>query len=209
MRAQQGFFTIERTCPTCAGAGQVIKKPCRKCSGAGRVQSDRTLTVNIPTGVEDGTRIRLAGEGEAGVRGGPAGDLYIFVSVKPHPVFRRDGRTLKIDVPIAMTVAALGGQVEVPTVDGPRARVTVPAGTQSGQTFRLRGKGLAGLRQAQRGDMLVEVMVETPVNLTARQKDLLKDFNQASPGGGRKSNSPETEGFLSKMKELWDDLTEK
>ncbi|MEQ8640578.1 MAG: molecular chaperone DnaJ [Alphaproteobacteria bacterium] len=209
MRAQQGFFTIERTCPTCAGAGQVIDKPCRKCSGAGRVQRDRTLTVNIPAGVEDGTRIRLAGEGEAGVRGGPAGDLYIFVSVKPHPVFRRDGRTLKIDVPIAMTVAALGGQVEVPTVDGPRARITVPAGTQSGQTFRLRGKGLSGLRQAQRGDMLVEVKVETPVNLTARQKELLKEFAQGAPGGGRKSNSPQTEGFLSKMKELWDDLTEK
>ena len=203
VRAQQGFFTIERTCPTCQGAGQVIADPCPNCRGAGRVQKEKSLSVNIPTGVEDGTRIRLAGEGEAGARGAPPGDLYIFLSVEPHPIFQRDAKHVHCRVPIPMTTAALGGAVEVPTVGGSRARVTVPAGTQSGHQFRLRGKGMPALRGAGYGDMYIEVAVETPVNLSKRQKELLKQFNEQ---GGSRPTSPESEGFFSKVKELWEDL---
>ena len=204
VRAQQGLFTIERTCPTCQGIGRIIKDPCRACSGAGRVHKDKTLSVNVPAGVEDGTRIRLAGEGEAGVRGGPPGDLYIFLSVAPHRLFQRDGTHIYCRVPIPMTTAALGGAIEVPTVGGGRARVTIPAGTQAGKQFRLSGKGMPVLRGAGRGDMYIQVVIETPVSLSKRQKELLKDF--VDEGGAR--TNPESEGFFAKVKELWDDLRE-
>ena len=203
VRAQQGFFTIERTCPTCRGAGQVIADPCPTCRGAGRVQKEKSLAVNIPAGVEDGTRIRLAGEGEAGARGAPPGDLYIFLSVTPHHIFQRDAMHIHCRVPIPMTTAALGGAVEVPTVGGSRARVTVPAGAQSGHQFRLRGKGMPALRGAGHGDMYIEVEVETPVNLSKRQKELLKQFDEQA---GSRPTSPESESFFAKVKELWEDL---
>jgi molecular chaperone DnaJ len=206
VRAQQGFFTIERTCPTCQGAGRVIRDPCRSCQGSGRVAREKTLSVTIPAGVEDGTRIRLAGEGEAGLRGAPPGDLYIFLSIKPHAFFRRDGGNIFCRVPIPMVTAALGGTIEVPTVDGTRARVNVPAGTQTGHQFRLRGKGMSVLRSNARGDMYIESVVETPVNLTKRQRELLRTFEEE--GGGSKSHSPESAGFFAKVRELWDDLTE-
>ena len=154
VRAQQGFFTVERTCPTCSGRGQIIKNPCRACAGAGRVRKDRTLNVNIPAGVETGTRIRLAGEGEAGLRGGPAGDLYIFIEVEAHPIFERDSQNLYCRIPVSMTTAALGGEIEAPTLDGGRTRVKVPAGVQSGKQLRLRGKGMPALRGAGRGRSL-------------------------------------------------------
>ena len=176
VRAQQGFFTIERTCPTCSGTGRVISDPCEACSGSGRVHRERTLSVSIPAGVEDGTRIRLAGEGEAGMRGGSAGDLYIFVSVAPHRMFKREGPNLSCRVPVPVTTAALGGQVEVPTIEGKRARLQVPAGTQTGHRFRLRGKGMSELHSHTRGDMFCEIVVETPVNLTKRQQELLREF---------------------------------
>jgi len=205
IRAQQGFFTVERSCPTCHGAGRVIENPCRTCGGAGRVDKEKTLSINIPAGVEDGTRIRVAGEGEAGLRGGPAGDLYIFVSIKPHRFFRRDGADIYCRVPIPMTTATLGGTIEVPTIDGNRARVNVPTGTQTGQQFRLRAKGMSVLRSNTRGDMYVQAQVETPVNLTKKQRELLRQFDDA--GGGR-SHSPEAEGFFTKVKELWEDFKE-
>ena len=203
VRAQQGLFTIERTCPTCRGGGQVIADPCPDCRGAGRVQKEKSLSVNVPPGVEDGTRIRLAGEGEAGARGAPAGDLYIFLSVKPHRIFQRDAMHVHCQVPIPMTTAALGGAIEVPTVGGGRARVSVPAGTQSGHQFRLRGKGMPALRGAGHGDMYIEVAVETPVNLDKRQKELLKQFDRQ---GGSRSTSPQSDGFFARVKDLWEDL---
>ncbi|HXQ65817.1 MAG TPA: molecular chaperone DnaJ [Alphaproteobacteria bacterium] len=206
VRAQQGFFTIERTCPTCQGSGRVIRDPCRACHGSGRIAREKTLSVSIPPGVEDGTRIRLAGEGEAGMRGAPPGDLYIFLAIKPHLFFQRDGANIFCRVPIPMTTATLGGTIEVPTLDGARARVNVPAGTQSGHRFRLRGKGMSVLRSHQRGDMHIEAVVETPVNLSKRQRELLREFDEAASGG--KSNSPESAGFFAKVRELWDDLTE-
>ncbi len=200
VRAQQGFFTIERTCPTCQGLGRVVKNPCKACSGAGRVQRERTLNVNIPQGVEDGTRIRLAGEGEAGVRGGPKGDLYIFLSLAPHPLFKREGADLLCNVPISFTTAALGGHVEVPTLGGGRARITIPEGTQSGKQFRLRGKGMPGLRgQGAHGELFVEVAVEIPVNLTKKQQELLREFEKA----GNAQNSPQTSSFFAKVKEFF------
>lgn len=205
VRAQQGFFTIERTCPGCGGAGRVIKDPCRSCGGQGRVRKEKTLSVNIPAGVEDGTRIRLAGEGEAGMRGGTPGDLYIFLALAPHQFFQRDGANLQCRVPIPMTTAALGGQVEVPTIDGNRARITVPAGTQTGAQFRLKGKGMSVLRSPARGDLYIQVMVETPVSLTKKQQDLLREFEKAGKADG---HHPESEGFFAKVKELWTDLTE-
>ncbi len=203
VRAQQGFFTIERTCPVCHGAGRVIQDPCRPCGGAGRVRKEKTLSVNIPQGVEDGTRIRLAGEGEAGLRGSPSGDLYIFLSVSAHRFFQRDGANIYCRVPIPMITAALGGSVEVPTVAGTRARVTIPNGTQSGDQFRLRAKGMSVLRGKGRGDMYIEIAVETPVNLSRKQKELLGQFEDAK---GAKPTSPESEGFFTKVKELWEDL---
>src|SRR5512147_504990 len=205
VRAQSGFFTVERTCPSCGGSGQMIRDACRSCGGAGRVQREKALQVTIPAGVEDGTRIRLAGEGEAGVRGGPPGDLYIFVTVAPHRLFRRDGADINCRVPLPMTTAALGGTIEVPTVNGERARISIPPGTQSGATFRLRGKGMTILRHQARGDMYVEAMVETPVKLTERQRQLLREFAE---GGADAEHSPESHGFFAKVKELWQDLRE-
>jgi molecular chaperone DnaJ len=205
IRAQQGFFTVERTCPSCQGAGRVIEKPCQSCRGAGRVQKTKTLQVNIPAGVEDGTRIRLAGEGEAGLRGAPPGDLYIFLAIAPHKLFRREGTDIYCQVPIPMTTAALGGNIEVPSIDGSRARVSVPAGAQTGQRFRLKGKGMSVLRSHARGDMYIQVSVETPVNLTKRQQELLREFETVGKG---KKTSPESEGFFARVREFWEDLTE-
>ncbi|MGQ0662715.1 MAG: molecular chaperone DnaJ [Pseudomonadota bacterium] len=203
LRSRQGFFTIERTCPACQGQGQIIDRACRACGGQGRVRRERQLNVNIPAGVEDGTRIRLAGEGEAGARAGPPGDLYIFLSIAPHRFFRRDGNDLHVRVPIPMTVAALGGAIEVPTLDGVRAKVTIPPGAQSGRRFRLKGKGMSVLRQPARGDLFIETVIETPVNLTKRQQELLREFENA---GSDRETSPESAGFFAKVKELWKDL---
>lgn len=205
IRSQSGFFTVERTCPTCGGTAQVIKDPCRSCGGSGRLRKQKALQVTIPAGVEDGTRIRLAGEGEAGLRGGPAGDLYIFVSVAPHRLFQRDGANIFCRMPIPMTTASLGGNVEVPTIDGQRARITIPAGTQTGEQFRLRGKGMSVLRSQARGDMFVEAFVETPVRLSEKQRKLLEEFEAS---GTSEKQSPESHGFFAKVKELWDDLKE-
>jgi len=201
VRAQQGFFTVERTCPTCSGAGQIVKNPCKACGGAGRVEKERSLSVNIPAGVETGTRIRLAAEGEAGMRGGPSGDLYIFIEVKEHPLFQRDGSHLFCRVPISIATAALGGEVEVPTIDGGKSRVKVPAGAQTGKQMRLRAKGMPALRGGGVGDMLIELAVETPVNLTARQKDILREFEKLS-----EDNNPEGNSFFSKVKGFWDSM---
>jgi molecular chaperone DnaJ len=211
VRAQQGIFTIERTCPACHGTGQTIDKPCTTCSGSGRTRKEKTLQVTIPAGVEDGTRIRLSGEGEAGANGAPPGDLYIFISVAAHPLVQRDGANIYCVVPLPMTTAALGGAVEVPTVDGTRAKVTVPAGTQPGHRFRLRGKGMTVLHGKGRGDMFIEIHVETPVNLTREQEQKLREFDDLLRKGhrkGAKSTSPESEGFFAKAKEFWSDLTE-
>jgi len=205
VRMQQGFFTIERACPTCHGIGRVIENPCRACGGGGRVQKEKTLKVNIPPGVEDGTRIRLSSEGEAGVRGAASGDLYIFLTVKPHRLFQRNGADVHCRIPVPMTTATLGGDIEVPTIDGSRARITLPAGTQNDHHFRLKGKGMRVLRSNARGDMYAEVTVETPVNLTKRQEELLAEFE--SEGKGRKT-SPESESFFGRVKEFWEDLTE-
>jgi molecular chaperone DnaJ len=204
IRAQQGFFLVERTCPTCGGAGRSIKNPCKICRGAGRVQRERSLNVSVPAGVDDGTRIRLSGEGEAGQRGAPAGDLYVDIAVRPHPIFQRDGANILVRVPLRMTQAALGGHVEVPSIDGGRSKVTIPAGTQTGDQFRLRGKGFSVLRSAARGDMYVQVMVETPQNLSPKQRELLEQFEAEAEKGGR--TSPESEGFFAKVKEFWDGL---
>src|SRR5216683_2803256 len=198
VRQAQGFFTLERTCPGCQGRGQMIEDPCPSCVGSGRVTRDRTLSVNIPQGVEDGTRIRLAGEGEAGVRGGPPGDLYIFLSLATHQFFQRDGADLHCRVPISMVTAALGGEFEVPTIDGNNSRVKVPEGTQSGRRFRLQGKGMPVLRSKQTGDMYVQVLVETPQKLTKRQRELLNEFERLSS----KDTHPESAGFFGKVKEF-------
>ncbi len=204
VRAKQGFFMVERACPKCQGNGHVIKNPCKTCRGAGRVNKEKTLQVKIPKGVEEGTRIRLSGEGEAGQRGAPSGDLYIFLSLKPHPIFKRDGDLLFCQVPIPMSTATLGGHIEVPTIEGKRARIKIPDGTQSGRQFRLRGKGMPELNGGYVGDMIIETSVETPVNLTKRQKELLEEF--AAEGG--ENISPRSEGFFSKVKDFWEDLTE-
>src|SRR3954467_9882236 len=199
VRQAQGFFTLERTCPGCQGRGQSIEDPCPACSGSGRVQRDRTLSVNIPQGVEDGTRIRLAGEGEAGVRGGPPGDLYIFLSLANHQFFQRDGADLHCRVPISMVTAALGGEFEVPTIDGDKARVKIVPGTHSGQRFRIAAKGTAVLRSVEMGDMYVQVVVETPQNLTKKQQELLAEFEKLSSG----NTQPESEGFFTKVKDFF------
>jgi len=200
VRQAQGFFTLERTCLNCQGRGQAIDSPCTSCVGSGRVTRERTLSVNIPPGVEDGTRIRLAGEGEAGVRGGPAGDLYIFLSISAHPFFQRDGADLHCRVPVSMATAALGGEFDVPTIDGGKTRVKVPAGTQSGRRFRLQSKGMPVLRARQSGDMYVQVVVETPQNLTKRQRELLAEFDHLSST----ETQPESTGFFGKVKEFFD-----
>jgi molecular chaperone DnaJ len=200
VRAQQGFFTVERTCPSCRGNGRIIKHPCKTCKGAGQVQKERTLTVDIPAGVEEGTRIRLSGEGQGGLNGGPNGDLYIFISLAPHQIFQRDGHDLYCRAPVSFVTASLGGDIEVPTVDGGRAKVTIPEGTQSGKQFRLRGKGMPVLRGGgMSGDLYVELTVETPVKLTKKQKELLRAFAEESKPGSQ----PESEGFFAKVKEFW------
>ncbi len=200
VRAAQGFFTIERTCPVCQGRGQILEQPCTDCGGQGRRQQNRKLSVDIPRGIEDGTRIRLANEGEAGLRGGPPGDLYIFISVRPHDLFHRDGADLYARVPIAMTTAALGGEFEVPTLDGARAKVKVAAGTQPGQRVRLKAKGMPVLRAKDTGDLYVQLDVETPQNLTRRQRELLEEFHRATT----KETSPTSEGFFAKLKNLFE-----
>ncbi len=209
VRQQQGFFTIERACPTCHGEGTFIKDPCRKCSGTGRVKRTKTLKVKIPAGVETGRRIRLTGEGEAGLRGGPRGDLYVMIIVKPHKLFQRDGANLYCRVPITVTRAALGGEIEVPTIEGKRASVKIPSGTQTGQQFRLRGKGMSMLRSDTHGDMYINIFVETPVNLNKKQQDLLRDLDKTMDDGkSAGKNSPESSGFFKKIREFWDDLSE-
>ncbi len=197
VRAQQGFFTVERTCPSCRGAGQMISDPCGDCRGAGRVEETQTLSVNIPKGVDTGTRIRLSGKGEAGLRGAPAGDLYIFVEVADHQIFERDGQLLHISVPVPMVVASLGGSIDVPTLGGTMARLQIDAGTQSGKRFRMRGKGMPGLRGSSMGDQIVEIQVETPTHLSKKQKELLKEFADAG------DSSPQTKKFMDRVKKLW------
>jgi len=200
VRAQQGFFTIERTCPQCRGNGRIVRNPCKTCKGSGHVQKERTLSVDVPPGVEEGTRIRLSGEGQAGMNGGPAGDLYIFISLAAHPIFQRDGHDLYCRAPISFVQAALGGAIEVPTLDGGRAKITIPDATQSGHQFRLRAKGMPVLRGGgMAGDLYVEVAVETPSKLSKKQKELLKAFESESAAG----TNPESEGFLAKLKEFW------
>jgi len=200
VRAQQGFFTIERTCPQCRGNGRIVRNPCKTCKGSGHVQKERTLSVDVPPGVEEGTRIRLSGEGQAGMNGGPAGDLYIFISVAAHPIFQRDGHDLHCRAPISFVKAALGGAIEVPTLDGGRAKITIPDGTQSGHQFRLRAKGMPVLRGGgMAGDLYVEVAVETPSKLSKKQKELLKAFESESAAG----TNPESEGFMAKLREFW------
>lgn len=201
VRAQQGFFTVERTCPTCNGMGQTIKNPCHVCQGAGRIEKEKSLSVNIPAGVETGTRIRLAGEGEAGMRGGPAGDLYIFIEVADHPIFERESSNLFCRVPVSVADAALGGEIEVPTIDGGRSRVKIPEGSQSGRQMRLRAKGMPALRGGNAGDMFIELQVETPVNLTPRQREILKEFGTLS-----KENNPQGSSFFKSVKGFWDSM---
>ena len=205
VRAAQGFFSIERACPQCGGRGQTIPDPCPKCAGAGRVTEERTLSVNIPAGIEDGTRIRLAGEGEAGLRGGPAGDLYIFLAVKPHEFFSRDGADLYCKAPISMCQAALGGAFEVVTLDGAQTKVKVPEGTQHGRQFRVKGKGMPVLRQTAVGDPFIQVVVETPQSLSKRQRELLEEFQRVSSG----ATSPQSEGFFSRMKDFFESFGER
>lgn len=203
IRRSQGFFTMEQTCPTCGGGGQYVETPCQACDGVGRVRKNRTLNVTVPAGVEDGTRIRLAGEGEAGGRGGPRGDLYIFISVRPHELFERDGPNLYCRAPSSMVKAALGCSIEVPTIEGGKAEMKIPEGAQTGRRMRLRGKGMPRLRGGPRGDMIVELFVETPRNLSDRQKELLQEFGEISG----ESCNPDSEGFFNKVKQFWDDVT--
>lgn len=201
VRAQQGFFTVERSCPTCNGRGEIVTNPCKTCSGSGHTQRERSLSVNIPAGVESGTRIRLSGEGEAGTRGGPTGDLYIFITVSDHELFEREGNNLFCHVPVSIITAALGGEIEVPNIDGGKSRVKVPAGAQSGKQMRLKGKGMPALRGAGTGDMYLELAVETPVNLTAKQKELLKEFDKLS-----EDNNPASDNFFGRVKKFWDGI---
>lgn len=210
VRVQQGFFTIERTCPQCHGEGRIISDPCTDCGGQGRVRRERTLSVDIPAGIESGTRIRLSGEGEAGPRGGPEGDLYIFINVAEHDLFERDGANLYCATPIPMTTAALGGEFETPTIDGGRVKISVPEGSQTGKRFRVRGKGMTQLDQTgrghtrRRGDLYVEVQVETPTGLNAEQKELLKQFCEA----GGDDCCPQSQGFFKRARNFWENVTE-
>jgi molecular chaperone DnaJ len=204
---RQGLFMVERTCPACHGQGQIIADPCTSCSGAGRVEKRKDLNVNIPKGVDDGTRIRVAGEGEAGARGGPAGDLYIFIHLKSHPVFKRDGTTLYAEAPLSITLAALGGEIDVPSLDGEKTVIKIPAGTQTGKQFRVRGKGMPSLNGGGAGDLVIQVEVETPVKLTARQRELLEEFRAIEQAeGGR--NTPKSQSFFDRIKDAWNELTE-
>ena len=202
IRAQQGFFLVERTCATCGGSGRVIRNPCRVCRGAGTVQRERSLQVTIPAGVEDGTRIRVPGEGEAGGRGAPPGDLYVHVAIRPHPIFQREQANVFLRVPLRMSLAALGGEIEVPAIDGSKAKVKVPPGTQTGDQFRLRGKGFSVLQSAARGDMFIQVAVETPQHLTRRQRELLEEFEAEAHQSEK--HHPESEGFFAKVKEFFE-----
>lgn len=202
-RYQQGFFTIERACATCGGSGQIISKPCRPCNGSGRSRKEKNLEVKIPAGVDEGTRIRVTHEGEAGMRGAPNGDLYVFLNIKHHKLFKRQGADILCKVPIQMVDAAIGGEIEVPTIDGGKSNVKIPAGTQGGQQFRLKGKGMSVLRSTGRGDMIIEAKVETPVSLSKRQKELLEEFAQLSK---EEKNSPESQGFFAKVKDFFEDL---
>jgi molecular chaperone DnaJ len=202
VRAQQGFFVVERTCPSCHGAGQIIESPCKSCRGEGRIDKRKTLSVNIPAGVDDGTRIRLSGEGEAGARGAPPGDLYIFLHVRRHKIFERDGTTIFCRAPVSFTTAALGGEIEVPGLDRDRIKINIPAGIQSGKQLRQRGAGMPVLNGRGRGDMVIQIDVETPTRLTAKQKELLAAFRETG------DESPQSTGFFGKLKEMWDDLTD-
>ncbi len=197
VRRQAGFFIEERPCPTCHGTGRVIKNPCKKCKGTGKVSQKKTLEINIPAGIDSDNRMRLSGQGEAGANGGPNGDLYIFVHVKPHPIFKRDGADLHCDIPVSMTTAALGGTIEIPCIDGTKEKVTVSAGTQTGEEVRLRKKGMSVLQSKSVGDLFVRFKVETPTKLTAKQKELLKQFDAESA-----DNSPESAGFFEKLKDM-------
>jgi molecular chaperone DnaJ len=204
---QQGFFTVQQNCPRCRGNGKIISEPCRSCGGSGRVQQHKTLSIKVPPGVDSGDRIRLSGEGEAGVNGGPAGDLYVQINLKPHPIFVREGSHLFCEVPIAITTAALGGELEVPTLDG-KVMLKIPAGTQSGKTFRLAGKGIKPVRGGPTGDMHCRVAIETPVNLTARQRELLEELDR-SMRDSSEPHSPKSTSWLDSVKQFWDDLAGK
>jgi len=207
VRTQQGFFTMERACSTCGGQGEYVSNPCRQCDGSGQTRVQTEIDVNIPAGVEDGTRIRLSGQGDAAPRragGGQRGDLYIFVSVKGHEIFEREGPNLYCRAPVPMTVAALGGDIEIPTIDGGRSKIKIPEGAQTGKRMRLRGKGMSVLRSSQRGDMYVELSVETPSKLTKRQRELLEEF----AGASGVETSPESKNFFDKAKTFWDGLTD-
>ena len=204
VRAQQGFFVVERTCPSCHGAGQVIAEPCTSCRGEGRIDREKTLEVRIPAGVDEGTRIRLSGEGEAGARGGPAGDLYIFIHVAPHALFEREGTTLFARCPVSITTAALGGSIDVPGLDKQRHEIRIPAGIQTGKQLRQRGAGMPVLNGRGHGDMVVQIDVETPTKLSARQRELLEEFRATETG----EESPQSSGFFARLKGMWGDLTE-
>ena len=202
VRAQQGFFLVERACPTCGGTGKVIRNACKVCQGVGTVQGERTLQVAVPAGVEDGTRIRLSGEGEAGPQGTPPGDLYVVVAIRQHEIFQRDGANVYCRVPLPLTRAALGGEVEVPSIDGTRAKVKIPAGTQTGEQFRLRSKGFSVLQSNERGDMYIQVAVETPQHLTRRQRELLEEFEREAEGNSK--GNPESDGFFAKVAKFFE-----
>ncbi|MCB9963350.1 MAG: molecular chaperone DnaJ [Rhodospirillales bacterium] len=208
IRMQQGFFTIERTCSTCGGAGSMIRTPCKACGGQGRLRKNKKIKMTIPAGIDHGRRIRLSGEGEAGLKGGSPGDLYVLVSIKPHRIFKRDGADLHCRAPIAMTTAALGGEIDVPTIDGKKAQVKIPAGTQTGQQLRLKGKGMPVMRSSAHGDMFIDIFVETPVNLNKKQEELIRELDKTVTGKNAKKHSPDSSGFFGKVRELWDDLTE-
>jgi molecular chaperone DnaJ len=199
VRMQQGFFSIQQTCPTCHGSGKTIAEPCGECHGAGRIKKHKTLSVKIPAGVDEGDRIRLGGEGEAGINGGPSGDLYVVVQLKEHPVFKRDRDDLHCEMPVSFTTAALGGEMEIPTLDG-YAKIKIPEETQGGRVFRLRGKGIKGVRSHEHGDLYCHVVVETPVNLNARQKELLRELEAISRG---EENNPRAKGWMDKVKEFF------
>ena len=205
VRSTSGFFSIERPCPTCGGEGSSIKNPCLKCSGTGQIKKQKTISVTIPSGVDTGTRIRVSGEGEPGQRGAGNGDLYIFIDIQKDPLFQREDKNLFCQIPISIITAILGGEIEVPTIEGKKARLTIPPGTQSETQFRLRGKGMSILRQNRRGDMYIETNVEIPVNLTSKQKSILADFEKE--GGISRAHSPKSQSFFKKIKEVWEDLT--
>ncbi|MBB5517643.1 molecular chaperone DnaJ [Amphiplicatus metriothermophilus] len=206
VRMTQGFFTIERTCPACGGEGRVVTDPCTDCRGQGRVRRERKLVVDVPAGIEDGTRIRLSGEGEAGPRGGPEGDLYIFVKVRGHELFERDGADLYCELPVPMTTAALGGEIEAPTIEGGKVKISIPEGVQTGKRFRVRGKGMTRLHDKGRGDLYVEIKVETPVGLNARQKELLRQF--CEEGGGGEECCPQSKGFFQRARAFWESIAD-